>query len=360
MYAPLHSAMNVARLLAKTELDEDQRRFVEMLLASTQLLRDLIEEAAAIQRDTQIPKDPSSTSGLIITSGPISNGPMSILLVNQDSINQIVVVDFLDTLGYRPAMASNENDALQACKRHSYDLILMDCGIPGMDSCRTASAIRAIDNPMRNRIWIFGITESAQAGARERYLESGFDDILIKPILIGSLSPLIERAARELERAAREKSKKTEPMANAEERRSNPERSVIDWGILHRLRGYNQKDRVGLFEELIFGFLEQAAGKISELGRLLVDKNYPRLVQTAHTLKGMSLNFGAVAMARECESFQRKVESELDREMAAALERVKESFSQVQPTLIQFLTTPGEARTDGISQPRPGDSILGK
>ncbi len=82
-------------------------------------------------------------------------------------------------------------------------------------------------------------------------------------------------------------------------------------------------------------------------------------MQTAHTLKGMSINFGAVALVRECEILQRMAESALDSEIAIALERVKAAFALVHQTLNQFTKSPGGEFAGGPPQAQADDQTLG-
>jgi HPt (histidine-containing phosphotransfer) domain-containing protein len=126
---------------------------------------------------------------------------------------------------------------------------------------------------------------------------------------------------------------------------SQPMQTGLDLGILHRLRGIDEKERVGLFEELIFGFLEQSTDKQGEIARLISERNRPRIVQAAHTLKGMSLNFGAVNMAKECERLQRMAESDREEDLASALARIKEVFALTREALIKSLKSQGSKIT---------------
>jgi HPt (histidine-containing phosphotransfer) domain-containing protein len=139
------------------------------------------------------------------------------------------------------------------------------------------------------------------------------------------------------------------------DRDADPVQAGIDTRILQRLLDFNVKDRVGLFEELIFGFLEQAGCKIGELEQQMRERDIPRMVQTAHTLKGMSLNFGALALAKECESFQRLAESAENPDLTFSLDRIRDVFSLARETLSKFAdksaprlpNVPPEPHTDG-------------
>jgi HPt (histidine-containing phosphotransfer) domain-containing protein len=130
----------------------------------------------------------------------------------------------------------------------------------------------------------------------------------------------------------------TEDTRNPGDAARDDSRAGVDLDVLLRLRGFSGKGRAGLFEELIFGFLEQTACKLKEIEQFMRDGDQPRMVQTAHTLKGMSLNLGALEMAKECETFQRLSEagSGRDPELYPGLDRIKDAFSSAQRVLIRF------------------------
>ncbi len=124
----------------------------------------------------------------------------------------------------------------------------------------------------------------------------------------------------------------------------------IEMHTLQRLRGINANEGVGLFEELIFGFLEQSTAKLYELEQLVKDKNLPNTVQAAHTLKGMSLNFGAVGMASECEKLQRMAESSEEAALPFTLESIKDAFAVAREGLMKSLKSNGSSQQSDLTQ----------
>lgn len=117
-----------------------------------------------------------------------------VLLVEDNVVNQKVAAAMLERLGIKTNVAVCGQDALTELKAADYDLILMDCQMPGMDGFATTQAIREYEQiHNRKESIIVALTANAMAGDRERCLESGMNDYLAKPINLNGLSDLFER-----------------------------------------------------------------------------------------------------------------------------------------------------------------------
>jgi two-component system, sensor histidine kinase and response regulator len=110
-----------------------------------------------------------------------------LLVVEDDSINQLVAKGILDELGYRVEVADNGQHAIELLSNSPddrlYDLIFMDCQMPILDGYATTRQIRSgtISN-IDSNIPIVAMTANAMKGDREKCLASGMDDYISKPI----------------------------------------------------------------------------------------------------------------------------------------------------------------------------------
>jgi CheY-like chemotaxis protein len=93
----------------------------------------------------------------------------------------------------RVVEAVNGKEALEALKRESFDMMLLDIHMPVMDGCETIKAIRASSEAFAN-IPVIALTADAMSGDRERYLAMGMDGYLSKPIAERDLITEIIRA----------------------------------------------------------------------------------------------------------------------------------------------------------------------
>ena len=116
--------------------------------------------------------------------------PLRVLLAEDEAVNQIVILDMLHKLGHRGVAVDNGVDALQALARESYDAVLMDVQMPGLDGLEVTRRIRSAG---RNRLHIIALTAHALSGDRERCLAAGMNDYLSKPVVLADLHAALAR-----------------------------------------------------------------------------------------------------------------------------------------------------------------------
>jgi signal transduction histidine kinase/CheY-like chemotaxis protein len=114
-----------------------------------------------------------------------------ILIVEDNPVNQMVASRALGTLGYEAEVAAGGEAALQALERSQFDLILMDCQMPGMDGYDATAEIRRREGG-RSRIPIVAMTANAVDGDRERCMAAGMDAYISKPIRLALLGTVLE------------------------------------------------------------------------------------------------------------------------------------------------------------------------
>ena len=122
---------------------------------------------------------------------PGQNKKRSILLAEDNAVNQRMAMLMLKKLGYSADKVSNGLEVLSALEKKSYDLILMDVQMPEMDGLEATMEIRK--RWPSNVLKIVALTAHAIAGDREKCLEAGMDDYLCKPINIEDLKETLER-----------------------------------------------------------------------------------------------------------------------------------------------------------------------
>jgi CheY-like chemotaxis protein len=121
--------------------------------------------------------------------------PLRILLAEDNPTNQKVATFILKRIGYRADIANNGIEVIEALKRQDYDAILMDIQMPEMDGEQAAKKIRT-DWPKDKQPRIIAMTAHALEGDREKYLSSGMDDYVSKPVRLDELIQALERVTR--------------------------------------------------------------------------------------------------------------------------------------------------------------------
>ena len=105
----------------------------------------------------------------------------SVLLVEDNAINQRVASRMLERLGCAVAIANDGVEALERLNDRGFDVVLMDCQMPRMDGFEATRKIRSLDPPARE-VPIIALTASALKGDEEKCLAAGMTDFLSKPI----------------------------------------------------------------------------------------------------------------------------------------------------------------------------------
>jgi two-component system cell cycle response regulator DivK len=103
-----------------------------------------------------------------------------ILVVEDNEKNMKLFRDVLQAKGYETLEATSGELAVQLATEHIPDLILMDVQLPGIDGIEALGRIQADERT--KAIPVVALTAQAMSGDRERFLESGFDGYISKPV----------------------------------------------------------------------------------------------------------------------------------------------------------------------------------
>lgn len=113
---------------------------------------------------------------------PTPASGISILLVEDNRINQEVAKAMLKKMGFLVNVANNGQEALQALEQNSFDLVLMDCMMPIMDGYAATAEIRRRQSlGQLPGFPIIALTANAVSGDREKCRAAGMDDYIAKP-----------------------------------------------------------------------------------------------------------------------------------------------------------------------------------
>ncbi|RWO42297.1 MAG: response regulator [Mesorhizobium sp.] len=110
------------------------------------------------------------------------NGPIDILIAEDNDVNQLVFGQILNGLGLSYRIAGNGRTAVEMYRALRPKLILMDVSMPEMNGYEATRAIRAMEVSTGAHIPIIGVTAHALKGDRDKCIESGMDDYLPKPV----------------------------------------------------------------------------------------------------------------------------------------------------------------------------------
>ncbi|MEC7816499.1 MAG: ATP-binding protein [Pseudomonadota bacterium] len=165
--------------------DKPGRRVLSLPLQRDDLFRCLCTAAGLTDEATEV------TGNSPQAAEPARS--LSILLVEDNQVNQLVASALLKKMGHRVDHAENGQRGLEALKARPYDLVLMDCQMPVMDGYEATRAIR--QNPQWQSLPVIAVTANVMQGDREDCLASGMNDYITKPYNRDQLRRVIARWA---------------------------------------------------------------------------------------------------------------------------------------------------------------------
>lgn len=135
----------------------------------------------------EIPK-----SDFVLQGNPTLGNPPRILLAEDNDINIKLIEVMLENKGLECHVAKDGIEAVTAFRDNDYDLIFMDCQMPGMDGYAATRVIRSEQVPGKRPV-IVAMTANAMQGDREKCIEAGMDDYIAKPISQSSFDGILEK-----------------------------------------------------------------------------------------------------------------------------------------------------------------------
>jgi signal transduction histidine kinase/DNA-binding response OmpR family regulator len=213
---------------------------------------------------------------------------LRVLLVEDNTVNQVLGVALLQREGHRVRVASNGREAVDAVRDEAIDLVLMDLQMPEMDGYEAAVRIRSLDAARGRRTPIVALTAHGDAHERRRCLALGMDDFIGKPL---DWPALRRTLARRQERGA--------AGAPSEPRPPAPDGTLDVASLRARVAG-----RRDVLQRLVEAFREQHPSQRSALRSAAGRGNEAELRAVAHKMIGTLSCFSAtaaVALARDVE-----------------------------------------------------------
>lgn len=241
---------------------------------------------------------------------------MSILLVEDNPVNQELATRLLQKRRYTVVVACNGKEALDYINTQHFDLILMDIQMPIMDGFEATKAIRNQEKNTEKHVPIVAMTAHAIKGIKEHCLEVGMDGYISKPIRYEKLFETIDLILSP--GAVTITKKETSEKKNVEK--------LFDRDVaLARVDGDSE-----LLREIIHIFFEDTPYKMEKLHQAIENNDATSVEMQAHSLKGSAGNIGAnvikeVALQMELAGKEKDLENarSLYKKLVDEFEKVK-------------------------------------
>ena len=321
------STLRATRVIAMNRLgvaDPPAADQADACLTKPLRLERLLDAIAAVTGTSALTTKPA------LRAGEAEHRLHRVLVVEDNRTNQTVACAMLGMLGCHSEVAANGHEALRAFKRQGWDMVLMDCSMPGMDGYEVTEAVRAYEaERAAARTPIIAMTANTQSSDIERCLACGMDDHLPKPLTLGSLAAKVKRWVPEHQIDLPQDTPRMTDIGA--ERTAEP----LDPAIFNKLR----EALGGVLGQMIQPFLEDIPTYMDEMRAALAAGENERLRRAAHAIKGASSNLGAITLSLMAKSVEDRVDIGQLAGMPEALEQINAEFARVRQALLAELKT---------------------
>lgn len=213
----------------------------------------------------------------------------NILVVDDVPMNLLVARGILKQSTMNIDTAENGPDSLELVCKKKYDIIFLDHMMPNMDGVETLHRMKALKDSLNIDTPVIVITANAISGAREEYLNAGFDDYISKPVREEELFRILWKYLPE--ELVEERIEIADSGDDVISRNSSITDGRIDvkTGLMYCL------DDVDFYNELIQEYIR--VPRLEDMTRYYEAKDLENYRITVHSMKGTSLTIGAVTLS---------------------------------------------------------------
>jgi two-component system, sensor histidine kinase and response regulator len=248
---------------------------------------------------------------------------LRVLLAEDNRVNQKLALQLLTKMGHDAVLAANGREAVDLVRLSEFDLILMDIQMPIMGGVEAVREIRAFEKGSGARHTIIAMTAHAMAGDAEKYLQSGMDGYLSKPIRVDLLIAEIERCVNgPIGKISWKEKDRT---------RSQGKSSELDFAV-DELLARVDNDRE-LLRELLDIFKDDSPRHLQALREAVGRADAGKVASEAHALKGMLSNLSAKPAAAGAAALELLARESKTANLAEAFAAFEEQMNQLMPEI---------------------------
>ncbi len=271
---------------------------------------------------------------------------LSILVAEDNPVNQKVTEKILNSAGHRAVLVSNGDEALDVLEEQEFDLAILDVNMPGTSGIDVVKLYR-LAHLGEARLPIIGLSADATTETRRACEEAGMDLYLTKPVSAGRLLEEIDTLApfsgEEPDLLQVELAPPIEA-ANVTEIASHPRylgdaRSVIDWSVVQDLETLE----VGsdFVNEIIGEYVVDADQLLQNMEGAVTVGDAREFRDKCHALRSCSANVGALSVRRECQKLSGITPEEIRVRGQAHVTRIQNEFLRFQEAIGKYLAERG-------------------
>jgi two-component system sensor histidine kinase/response regulator len=266
---------------------------------------------------------------------------MRVLLADDHKEIRLLTAQQLQRSGHRVIAVADGRQALEAFKRESFDVVLLDEQMPEMTGLQVLQAIRSRHKQAKNQTPIVALTGNNSEQDRERLLNAGFDAVIGKPFRLDALALLVEGIV-------------AQDRFIPDDTSPAPVTSFDSAHLLQRVAGGDEK----LLRKVIQTFLRDLPKRLEAIDKAIDQKKEEALASDAHALKGSVAIFGAEAAHQLCAQLQELGRSNTLEGAGKLFAQLKEEIANLEANLRRYAGQTGshKAGTNSKTERSQSDS----
>jgi two-component system sensor histidine kinase/response regulator len=260
---------------------------------------------------------------------PFAAGLPPILVIDDTETNRELTVRQLRRLGFACETADNGQTGLDRASAKNYSLIFADGSMPVMDGPNFARHFRSLEaREGRRRTPIVAMTAHALTGDAQRFLESGMDDYLPKPVVLGKLQGMLQKWLSDVQPAAAES-----PVAPSQQSSAPDPPAIlpapddaIDFAALAEILGDDSPQAAA---ELLDIFVDDFQVMLAGIGAALTAGDRVALARAAHAAKSAAGSAAVRGLAATMKTLEQEAPTVEVPALETAYRAAQAQFEQV-------------------------------
>ena len=260
-----------------------------------------------------------------------------VLIVDDNAVNLKVATGLMQPYSMQIMTARSGAEAIGMLRDQKIDLVFMDHMMAEMDGMEATAIIRGMEGEYYRRLPIIALSANAVNGAREMYLNAGFNDFLAKPLEL----PALDRVLRSF-LPKEYLQPPTKPFPGKWDRRKSDRRAGNGSALLDVETGISYMGgRVEAYHEILSLYLQKSEEMIGQLGRLFSQGDTRQYVIVAHALKSSSLSIGAVRLSELAKELEAAGRADDLASVEHKNDELLRLYGEVAEAIRQYLTAEG-------------------
>ena len=248
--------------------------------------------------------DAITTAPFELPSSHPDLGVLSVLVVEDNEINAIVVEGFLDHMGHEVNVVTTGEEAVETVRSQPVDVVLMDISLPGIDGVEATRRIRNLERSDRGEVPIIAMSAHVFQNEIAHVLDAGMNAFVGKPV---SPERLCEALAHVVLR------RKRGVVAPVEHAPDDGRQIVLNRGVLDDDYMILGPDRTG---RMVDAFFDGTVRKVEQLAHAVAGEDWSTVAYIAHNLKGSAASLGLTALEHRAHGLESRARKEAGAEIA--------------------------------------------